>query len=177
MFLCSVRSIFQIAINGRFISMDTPLLIKLSTNSFPFTIQFGAISRRVSPHYFMSNLFAFNGGCEITLNSIHPSILRSNSSFSHNLTLFTRGESGYSDWDEVTTLTSSRFGIFRFRLSNVVASLSSVINPSLASLSFPHLEAAIKDSDRIIQKLQVGLRVERRYVESGCRDPLFSLSE
>ncbi|KAF8386740.1 hypothetical protein PRIPAC_75882 [Pristionchus pacificus] len=114
-----------VAVDCRVFHQETTLLIKLEKSSFPLSIQLGSMSRRIAPHYFLSNIFSFQG----LLSQSQIIVLSS--------------------------LGSDLSSLAETKLAHLCPSFSSIISHRLVSRSsHVPLKSAISDTDRIITRLQ-----------------------
>ncbi|GMR32661.1 hypothetical protein PMAYCL1PPCAC_02856 [Pristionchus mayeri] len=114
-----------IALDSRVFHQETTLLVKLEKSSFPLSIQLGSMARRISPHYFLSNIFSFQG------------IL------SHSQIIL------------LSSLGSDLSSLAETKLPHLCPSFSSIVSHRLVTKhSQTALRRAISDTDRIITRLQ-----------------------
>ncbi|GMT32361.1 hypothetical protein PFISCL1PPCAC_23658 [Pristionchus fissidentatus] len=114
-----------VAVDSRVFHQETTLLVKLEKSSFPLSIQLGSMSRRIAPHYFLSNIFSFQG----LLSQSQIIVLSS--------------------------LGSDLSSLAETKLPHLCPSFSSIVSYRLVSRSSQvPLRSAISDTERIITRLQ-----------------------
>ncbi|GMT04106.1 hypothetical protein PENTCL1PPCAC_26280 [Pristionchus entomophagus] len=115
-----------VAVDCRMFQQETTLLVKLEKSSFPLSIQLGSMSRRIAPHYFLSNLFSFQG------------------LLSHSQIIV------------LSSLGSDLSSLAETKLPHLCPSFSSIVSHRLVTSQSNQvpLRSAISDTERSITRLQ-----------------------